>query len=131
MVRAIPVREATSRPGATSMYTQLLGLALDDGGEADLHTVMGEVFAELLHRRKLLRAPSADPQDLGAVADQLAYDVALIRLATSLGIDWDLQGFEQPVRERRLLEQALTERGIPLDPPEGDADPPAGDTPPG
>ncbi len=101
-----------------SMYTQLLGLALENRNDADLHAMIGEVFADLVRTRRLLQEVSEEPRALGTVADQLAYDVALIRLATSLDIDWDLSGFEQPDRERQLLEQALIERGVPLTPPD-------------
>jgi hypothetical protein len=52
---------------------------------------------------------------MSEVADQLAYDVALVRLARSLGTEWDLCRFNQPLRERRTLERALGVRGIPLD----------------
>jgi hypothetical protein len=48
------------------------------------------------------------------VADQLAYDIALIELAQGVGVDCDLFGFDQPPRERNRIEQALAARGLRL-----------------
>ena len=50
-----------------------------------------------------------------AIADQLAYDVALVELSQRLGIEVDLTRFGQPRQERDRLEQALISRGIHLD----------------
>ena len=49
-----------------------------------------------------------------AVADQLAYDIALIEFAQGVGIDFDLEAFDQPQVERGRLEQALVSRGVSL-----------------
>ena len=50
-----------------------------------------------------------------AIADQLAYDIALIELCRRLGIEVNLAGFRQPKHERSRLEQALAARGMRLD----------------
>ena len=50
-----------------------------------------------------------------ALADQLAYDIALIGLARCLDIEFDLDSFDQRQLERNRLERALETRGLGLD----------------
>ena len=47
-----------------------------------------------------------------AIADQLSYDVALIQLASSVGIPCGLDRFERPDVERKRLESALRSHGF-------------------
>ena len=46
---------------------------------------------------------------------QVAYDLALIDLAGSVGIDCDTASFDQPQRRRVELERELISRGIAVD----------------
>ena len=101
-----------------SVYSQLLGSALDQTG-TDQGSTTGDALALLLERRNRLgtNLSSYAVSDWApdAIADQLAYDVALIEFSQLLGIDVDLTKFGQPQRERTRLEQALVSRGIHLD----------------
>jgi hypothetical protein len=103
-----------------SMYTQLLQAALDNTGRAQVVPSPKEALVALRRCRRHLDAnpggPSGDDWAPLAVADQLAYDVALIELTRSLGVDYDLQAFEHPQKARARLEQDLEARGIPIDP---------------
>jgi hypothetical protein len=93
------------------MYTELLGLALIERSRSDVAPAIGGIFAELLRCRA--RLPVGKGGALASSADQLAYDVALVRLAEGHGIGWELRSFEHPAQERRALEGALTARGVP------------------
>jgi hypothetical protein len=96
-----------------SMYTQLLGSALDQRDDADIGADSGDVLARLSTYRARLRpdGPDPDPREgFEAVADALNYDVALIVLARSLDIEFAVERFDNG--ERHLLEAALAERGF-------------------
>jgi hypothetical protein len=101
------------------MYTQLLESALDQVQQTEVQLSAGDAIAELLRSRGTLRrSRSSDDGSgwaLGAVADQLAYDIALISLARCLAIECDLGAFGRTQDERSRLEQALAARGIHLD----------------
>jgi hypothetical protein len=110
----------TERDGGDvmSMYAQLLGAALGRAPSIEEAVTMGEALAELLRcrRRLVTNDPTAGPDWVpAAVADQLAYDVALIRVARRYGVECELRNFAQPGSERRRLELALTSRGLRLD----------------
>ena len=47
-----------------------------------------------------------------AVADQVAYDIALIALCRHAGVGFDVEEFNQPDEARGRLEEALAERGL-------------------
>ena len=57
-----------------------------------------------------------------ALANQVAYDLALIDLARCLGLDCDPASFDQPQRRRIELEGELISHGIRLDEPEQQAE---------
>jgi hypothetical protein len=99
-----------------SMYTQLLDAALHqlpiDGSGQERVAV-----AEVRRCRSQLDRASADvdPDTVpAALALQIGYDVALLRLAELIGIDSDPSRFDRPQLERTRLEGALAERGISL-----------------
>lgn len=102
-----------------SMYTQLLGVALEERGLSAIRPTTGDAFAEVLRCRHRLSSSVPIPRDPDrastAVADQLAYDVALIELAESLGIDCGPLRFGRLPSGRNAVEQALISRGVPLD----------------
>jgi hypothetical protein len=98
-----------------SMYTQLLDAALhqlsiDEPGE-DVAVAVADVQR---HRNQLERAtPDVDPDTVSAaLALQIGYDVALLRLAELIGIDSDPRRFDRPQLERTRLEDEFTQRGI-------------------
>lgn len=101
------------------MYTQLLGTALAEQGPPETGRAVGAGLAALRSCRSRMqrneRSRSGSGWAPGAVSDQLAYDVALVRLAVDHGIEIDLDGFERPRLGRSRLEQALAVRGILLD----------------
>jgi hypothetical protein len=50
-----------------------------------------------------------------ALANQVAFDLALIDLAESVGLEVDSSSFDRPQRRRLELERELKSRGIRLD----------------
>ncbi len=99
-----------------SMYTQLLGSALEQRDRADIAPAPGDALAQLSRSRARLRSGrpgSESPTAFEAVADSLDYDVALIVLARGLDIEFAIDRFDDG--ERHLLEVALALRGIGVD----------------
>jgi hypothetical protein len=96
-----------------SMYTQLLDAALHqlstDGSGEDV--AVAEVRR---YRNQLERAtPDVDPDTVSAaLALQIGYDVALLRLAELVGVDSDPTRFDRPQLERTRLEGEFARRGI-------------------
>jgi hypothetical protein len=101
------------------MYTRLLGSALDERHLGGPPPTTGQALAELVGARGALDDRATHPgrgRDPGlAVVHQLAYDVALVQLARLLRVQVDLEGFDQPHRERDALEHRLRDRGVRLD----------------
>ncbi len=101
-----------------SVYSELLGTALEQTDSAQ-GSPPRDLLAELLDRRNRLGENLASYTGYGwapaAIADHLAYDVALVELSRHLGIEVDLTRFGQPQQERARLEQAVASRGIRLD----------------
>jgi hypothetical protein len=113
------------------MYVQLLEAVLaDEDAPASGPRSQGPL-AGLLRLRHTVEQHAArgDPGwALQAVADQLAYDAALVRLARRRSIAVDIHSFDIPERGRAGLEQALRDKGVHL--PDGSAptiDPVVGD----
>jgi hypothetical protein len=100
-----------------SIYAELVGHALGD--ENFEGRTAGEAFAELVRCRKRLQTAASARTVPGwassAVADQVAYDVALIMLARHHDLECSPHRFHHPEEERLRLEQGLAERGIRLD----------------
>jgi hypothetical protein len=101
-----------------TMYAHLLETALEEALRADGELNHVDVVAELIRRRAKLAEPPSSPSDSGwapaAISDQLAYDIALITLARSIGLVCDLRRFDQPEEARRGLESAVRSRHIDL-----------------
>jgi hypothetical protein len=99
---------------ALSIYAQLVSRALD--GDASRARTAGEAFAELVRCRTRLEegivGRTAPGWASAAVADQLAYDVALISLARRHDIECSPLRFEHPRQERHRLERGLASRGV-------------------
>jgi len=109
-----------------SMYTQLLSAAIgQDPPEAADATERGAVDEVLQCRAELESVPpSTDSDAVSAVlALEVAYDVALLRLARLVGVESDPDRFEQPQLERARVEGALRSRGISLEPTVGGGEP--------
>jgi hypothetical protein len=107
------------RGGAMSMYTYILETALRERSQPDTRLTTRDAVAVVLECRRYLGsiAPSGWSGDWGsaALANQVAYDLALIDLARSVGIDCDTTSFDQPQRRRIELERELVSRGVELD----------------
>lgn len=101
------------------MYTQLLEAVLAyEADPATQHRSQGPL-ADVVRLRHAMerRAGRNDPGwALQAVADQLAYDAALVRLARKRGIDAAAEAFDIPEQGRAGLEAALISRGVNLPP---------------
>jgi hypothetical protein len=100
-----------------SMYTHLLGAALVDRPFEAEPTRTAAVAQVRRCRDDLARLPAGKTSDAVPVvlALQIGYDVALIELASVMGIDSGPGRFEHPQRERDRLEAALSDLGLDLD----------------
>lgn len=96
------------------MYDEMLSMALAEAEDAkSVDAMVDDVVlrrSEATDEFAFLGSPT--PIRLAA---QVAYDVALIRVSTLLGIPVDESGFSYPGKERSRLESALVERGIGLE----------------
>jgi hypothetical protein len=102
-----------------SMYTQLLDAAIGRHEPLVEGTSESSALDEVLRCRHDLEhgAPeTGDPDTVPVVlAQQIAYDVALLELALVVGIDSDPSRFEQPQLERERLERAFGALGFNLE----------------
>ncbi|HEY3941426.1 MAG TPA: hypothetical protein VGL60_02980 [Acidimicrobiales bacterium] len=100
-----------------SIYTQLLRLGLE-GTVASERSSAGGALVELLHASQRLGSLDESRARVGwapvAVADQVAYDVALIRLSREVGIECDPAAFDPPEQERARLRRVLASCGVQL-----------------
>jgi hypothetical protein len=96
------------------MYVDLLTRALGKGEEG--HRSDDLLLADLVHSRARLRATEGDARIpvAEALARELSYDAALIRLCESRRVPTGPAHFTHPVRERARLEHELTARGVEL-----------------
>ena len=105
-----------------SMYTHLLHAAIGERALVTMHpsshsalNAVRRCHRDLAEDVHLGTDPDAVPVVL---AREIAYDIALMELATVMGVETDVERFEQPRQERARLEHALRERGVSL--PESD-----------
>jgi hypothetical protein len=98
------------------MYAELLDAAFSERPAADSRATVSEALSALLHCRDRLGS-SASQADATAtsLANQVAYDIALIELARAAGLDCEPNTFDQPERRRAELRTELISRGIRLD----------------
>jgi hypothetical protein len=101
------------------MYSQLLEAVLANEADPELRPRSQGPLADVLRLRHAMdrRASQADGDPgwaMQAVADQLAYDAALIRLARRRGIPTDPARFEIPEQGRAEIEEALVAIGVNL-----------------
>jgi hypothetical protein len=97
------------------MYRDLLVQALGDGGEKSRTDDL--LLADLVDSRARLHATGAAAPVAEALARELSYDGALIRLCVRLDIRTTPVWFDSPERERARLERELALRGIRLPAP--------------
>lgn len=94
------------------MYADLLTQALGgDGGETRSRDLL---LADLVDSRARLHLTGGAAPVTEALARELTYDGALIRLCTSLDVRARPGWFDSPRRERARLERELARRGIRL-----------------
>lgn len=108
------------------MYTQLLGAAWEEfaGEPTDDGATPGDLLVRLLDLWPVVQpgakgrgsdgVPGPSSKGVDTVANHLGYDVTLMRLAATIGIEPDPTGFIDPTAGRRRLESALGEAGIDL-----------------
>ncbi len=98
------------------MYKDLLTRALGKGGEGRRSQDL--LLADLVHSRARLGATDRATPVAEALARELSYDGALIRLCRDLGVPATPDRFANPEHERARLERALADRGVvvPLEP---------------
>jgi hypothetical protein len=100
------------------MYTHILEAALHERPQAETAMTASEALAKLLDSRQHLDAVAPEQGmdwSSNALANQVAYDIALIDLARCFGLACDPSSFEQPRRRRIELERELISRGIRLE----------------
>lgn len=99
-VNAIP----DQRNDATiSMYAQILDAAFRERPSPLAGTNVSEALSVFLYWRDRLSPFEMQADSTIALARQVAYDIALIELARSIGLDVDPNTFDQPERRRTEL----------------------------
>jgi hypothetical protein len=96
-----------------SMYSDLLMSALDDWGE----TFSGSALIDyaVMCRTEMQRSgPRRGDAAHIALAAEIAYDRALIKVCVEQRIDVDVADFSHPMKARSHLEHELADRGINL-----------------
>ncbi|HUD69820.1 MAG TPA: hypothetical protein VMQ40_06250 [Acidimicrobiales bacterium] len=94
-----------------NMYTHLLSSVFDDWVDELTGTAL--VDYALMCRTEML-APRTAGSACIALAAEIAYDRALIKLCASQQIPVNVMGFSQPRSERERLEHALAATGTDL-----------------
>ena len=98
------------------MYRDLLMRAL--GQDGDERRSDDLLLADLVDSRARLEATGAAAPVAEALARELSYDGALIRLCACLDVRTTPAWFDSPERERARLERELAHRGIRLPRPQ-------------
>ncbi len=102
-----------------SMYADILERAFERRPGTGAPPSVSEATWELLRCRRRLSSTHPGNRLTGwaasAVANQVAYDVALIELARCLGIACDPGTFDRPALRRNELDRQLAERGVRVD----------------
>jgi hypothetical protein len=96
------------------MYSDLLTRALGKGQERPRSDDL--LLADLVDSRVRLHEMGTAAPVAEALARELSYDGALIRLCESLEVRATPEWFDSPPRERARLERELLRRGILLPP---------------
>ena len=97
------------------MYTQLLKAVLAFEADPTSQFPSRDPLVDIVRLRDKLEHQAARTEPgwaLQAVADQLAYDAALVRLARTRGMSFGPDAFAIPERGRATLEDALIASGV-------------------
>ncbi len=103
--------ETTGR--GSSMYTELLYSALDAWVDSPDEAVLIDHVVKC-RNEMLIAIPHRDENAYSALAAEVSYDRALIKLCEANGIEASAANFTNPSEERRRLEKALAGAGINL-----------------
>jgi len=110
-----------------TMYVHLLASAFDDWVDG----LIGEALVDytVVCRAEMLASQSSVHHHKGesayiALAAEVAYDRALLKLCTACGIEASTQGFSHPSDERLRLERELVGMGVDLMAPVRDGEMP-------
>jgi hypothetical protein len=95
------------------MYTHLLLSVFDDWVDELTGSALVE-YAVICRVEMLASAPHSGSPGSLALAAEVSYDRALIKLCTDNGIEADALGFSHPGAERARLEHDLAMAGIDL-----------------
>ena len=99
------------------IYTRLLEAVLAYEAEPAARSRSHDALADVIRLRHIMERHEVrtDPVwALQAMADQLAYDAGLVRLAGERGITIRSDAFDIPERGRAALEDALLAQGVDL-----------------
>lgn len=96
-----------------SMYVDLLTNALEGWTDDPQGEVLLDYVLEC-RNEMLASVPRRAKSAYVALATEIAYDRALIKLCVSRGIAVTPADFSHPREERELLEQALSDQGLDL-----------------
>ncbi len=99
--------------GGRKMYVELLARALDDWVNDTDHMDLIE-HALVCRTRMMLRAPQGAANVYDALAAEISYDRALIKLARAHCLYASAADFSRPEEERRRLESSLLSLGFDL-----------------
>lgn len=108
--------ETGVRRAPMSMYAELLAASFDEQLASAAATPVSDLLAHVIACRRVLAdssPPGTGPE--GDLAANIEYDLALLRLCASRGIDGDPHRFDRPREERARLEAELARRGVDLD----------------
>jgi hypothetical protein len=99
------------------MYVDLLSRALHDDPAVSGPRSGDALWADLVNSCAQLLAYEVDgsPSAPEALARELSYDGALIRLCEVLEVPTEPRRFSNPLQERARLERELAERGFSVD----------------
>ncbi len=101
-------------PVVPTVYATLLQLALADSARTSGSPTTGPAIAEVQRFWPRSRSSDSHVPVAAAIADQVAYDVSLIRLSACFGILVKPEEFSHPERRRREVERLLRTRGVAL-----------------
>lgn len=100
---------------SASLYCNLLAAALSLG-ERSGQPIPSESLGHVVQAgARLMKSGPMNARGwsaVGALSDQIGYDVALIRYAQCLGLNFPPSDFDPPTQGRRNVEQGLAECGV-------------------
>jgi hypothetical protein len=111
-----PMLAEGSPHASITMYADLIEAALAEVYPTGDQISSNQERDEVIRRRKRLASATGrvgGRRDVtAALADQVAYDVALIRLARSVDVRCDPRNFGWPRNERQRVERTLANGGV-------------------